>query len=503
MTKTFSALAVAAVMSSTINRQSLWTDEAFSAYLACHRSFASCWSTLLHGDSSDLQMVLYYLYLHGWCQIFGQSEIAFRTANVPFILLYAAVLVWASSRLFHSNWVWGIAALAPLAVEFASDARPYFDVIALSLTCVTCLLAYLQSPSQRERKVLPWLILVSLLLGALFHMLMLLLGPPLAVLAVVFSWQNRQTLHGRDWKRPLIVLSPLFGALMVYFVWTFGRGVAYEYAHPDFLSMGSVLFRFLGLSGYAPNRRYDIPFRPYLGAMALSTTVFLTSLAALYFHSSRSFKALCAALGAGIAQIFLLSFATRQQIEFRHLSSLLPLLMLLIMAGLAQTSKIKLSAAAALGITWLIADVRTMASPDYQREDFRSAVTTCLKLQDSERQHGNNAVIAVASDPLGAAYYGLSMEGPAPCFPLVDSCQEGLSKVNWPDKASAPYALFWSEAQIRDWLQNQTRAHSKVILLISRSRHPMMTKSAWWPLIHDKGPMKVYPQFGFLVYQLQ
>jgi len=493
--------AIAAALSATISPESLWTDEAFSAFLASHRTLASCWSALRQGDSSDLQMVLYYLYLHLWSQWFGQSEIAFRSANIPFILLFSAVAVWGSQRLFHSTWVWIMAALSPLAVVFASDTRPYFDIIAFSFTCLTCLLVWLKSPTPAERKILPWLVLLSLLLGALFHMLTLLLGLPLLVLLAVFWHADRIALRWRDWLWPLLAGTPVFLIVSAYFAWTLGRGASYDYAHPDLLSMASVLFRFAGLSGFVPNRHYDNPIRPYLAEIALSGILFLASLAALFPVWSRSvtFRALFLALAAGIGQILVLSFALHQQIEFRHLSSLLPLLLLLIMSGLTDSgTPTRVAAASVLGVVWLISDIRLLTAPEYRREDFRAAVAKALELQASDP----NAVIAVAADPLAAAYYGLSEDGPAPCFPLTDSCQQGLSNVDWPRKADAQYALFWSDAQIRDWLHLQNLNHKEAILLISRSRHPIIKNSAWWAVLQTQTRTQSLDVPGFSVYLL-
>ncbi len=509
--KLLSTLTLAALLCATISSESLWTDEAFSAFLASHRSIAGEWSTLIHGDSSDLQMVLYYLYLHTWTVLFGESEVALRSANIPFIFLYAGVLVWASHRLFRSRWVWIIAALSPLAVGFAGDTRPYFDVIAMSLACTAMLLVYLQSPTVRERTILPWLLLLSMMVGALFHMLMLLLGPPLLVVMLVFYLRKHEALQWKDWKWPLLLLSPFGLALLAYFTWTFGRGVAYDYAPPDLLSMGSVIFRFVGLSGYAPNRHYDNPFRPYLFAMALSAVVFCLAIGAQALEWFRSdtnlcFKALFYALAVGLAEMVVFSFALHQQLEFRHLSSLLPLLLLMIMAGVcppapARPDLVTLAAALALGLTWLIGNIRNFASPEYQREDFKGAVRKCLQLQEDERRKGHNPVIAVAADPLGAAYYGVSSEGPAPCFPLATSCQQGLAQVDWPRKSGAQDALFWSEPQITNWLQSQTQSHTAVILLISRSRHPIMKNSPWWQSLATHSS-SLYPQRGFSLYLL-
>jgi hypothetical protein len=172
------------------------------------------------------------------------------------------------------------------------------------------------------------------------------------------------------------------------------------------------------------------------------------------------------------------------------------------MYGLSRQTALARTAGTVLGTLWLISSIRLLTLPEYCREDFRSAVAKCLELQNSERRSGRDAVIAIAADPLAPAYYGLSGEGPAPCFPLVEACQQGLSKVDWQKKSAAFYALFWSDAQIKTMLAKQRQTRSKVILLISRSRHPMLKDCAWWPVLATQSAAQIYPQHGFFVYLL-
>jgi hypothetical protein len=336
------AIGLTLLLAATINGESLWTDEAFSAFLASHRSLSSVWSTLRDGDSSDLQMAMYYVYLFFWGKCLGVSEVALRAANLPFALLFSGSLVWASDRLYKSRWVWMVPALSPLMWPFSNDARPYFIIVSLSTVVVACLLVYLRGEIGRGKAVLPWMVLGALLAGATFHMLMLLLVVPLCLLLYI-SWRaDRQSLQWADWKAPVAALAPLALAEAAFFLWTFKRGASYEYAHPGFLSMASLLFRFAGLSGYYPNRHYDIPLRPYLPAMALSSCAFLMSLfvlaqAAIKSPLKRSFYGLACALAAGIVQVVLMSVFLQQQIEARHLASLLPLLLFLVMAGMQRS----------------------------------------------------------------------------------------------------------------------------------------------------------------------
>ena len=166
----------ALVLSVTIPHSSLWTDEAFSAWVAAHRRFADIVQCLMAGDSSDLQMGLYYVYLHFWTRLFGLGEFALRTANIPFILLLSATLMWSGRRLFASRISWIAPALLPFLWRYAGEARPYFAVTALSATAIACVLALiLLKPAGNPARLIITLLLGSILAGTAMHMLFLLL----------------------------------------------------------------------------------------------------------------------------------------------------------------------------------------------------------------------------------------------------------------------------------------------------------------------------------------
>ncbi|MDP9055010.1 MAG: hypothetical protein M3N93_12035, partial [Acidobacteriota bacterium] len=97
----------------SITSQSLWTDEGFSAWMAAHRTFFGLLHSLRTGDSSDLQMGLYYIWLFFWTRWFGHGEYALRAANIPFMPIFSAALVWTSWRVFHSRIAWVASALMP------------------------------------------------------------------------------------------------------------------------------------------------------------------------------------------------------------------------------------------------------------------------------------------------------------------------------------------------------------------------------------------------------
>jgi hypothetical protein len=498
------ALALTIVLAATIDRESLWTDEAFSAFMASHRSFGSLWSTLLGGDSSDLQMWLYYTYLFVWGKIFGLSEIAFRTANIPFGFMFSAALVWTCQRLYNSCLSWIVAGLSPLLWSFSNDARPYFVIVAFGAVCVGALSIYLETSEASEKKWLPWVVLTGLLVGAMFHMLMMLLAAPLCVMMLTFWLSKADTIRWNDWKIPLAVLTPVALAEAIFFLWTFQRGTAYEYAHPDVISMASVVFRFAGLSGYYPNRRYDISLRPYVPTMAAASLAFVLAFVALAMSSRRSphrlsFRALSLALTLGMAQVFAMGVAIKQQAEVRHTASLLPLLLFLIMAGLSVREGEKWTRTArfsfaCLAAVWLLGDLRQIFLPEYRREELRAAVRKV-----EEVSAGTNAEVAVVADPVAADYYGLAMQGEN-CFPLVGSCQTGFAKVPWATGVPAVYAGSWTAKQVSNWLADRKRSRRPRVVLISRTRHPMYKNSPWWGELQYLQYSNLYLFHGFYVF---
>jgi hypothetical protein len=489
-----------------IHTSSVWTDEAFSAYLACHRTLSSLASTLMAGDSSDLQMAMYYVYLHCWTILFGFTEFALRAANSPFIIVFAFVWVWTSLRIFRERWLWIGPACLPFLWSYAGEARPYFALMTFGAICFASLLAYLEQPDEKEQKYLPWLVLAALFLGTAFDMLMLLCVAPLMAIVLIYLRQRSDSIRLAHWKPALWAFAVPFAALLTYVAWTFRRGTAYDYEKPGLLSMGSLIYRFLGLSGYGPNRHFDIPFRPYLLSIGAAAFVLLIAFAGMLIVAFRSQKRLrlVSLVGAVIVaalQALALSVLLQQQVDVRHLAALVPLLLLLPLAAVSEPSgkrnaSIALFSTLLLGAVWLIADCRMRLLPEYQNEDFRSAVNKSVALYRTSK-----AAIAMVADPAGAAYYGLDLQGDPPCFPLKDSCSAGFAKVPWEHKAPAVFASGWSTPQIVFWLNKQAAAGLPAIVIISRGRHPAAKGSPWWPVLLSKAAV-CYPVHGFFVYYI-
>ena len=432
------SLCYSALLICAITGRSLWTDEAFSAYIASQPSLGSVTSILSSGNTFDLLTPLHYIYLHFWAVLFGTTEYALRSANVPFIILFALALVGTSLRVFKSRWVWAVAGLIPFSWSHAGEARSYFVLLALSTVCFACLLAYGNSPTEREMRWIPWIVLASVFLGLAFNVLMLLAVAPLACLMCVLSILRPGSIAYLHWRRPLLAFAIPFALYSAFVTKALTTHAGSEYAEPSALSVLSVLYRFVGLGGFGPNRRYDIPFGPYLPGMMIGAILTIAVVLGIAFLASRLkwrvlFTGISLALGLSLLQVIVLSFVLKQQADERHLAALAPLLAMLVMAALSGSndragSKVSGRLAGLIAIVWLSSDLRLLFMPEYrsQGQDFRSVIARSIALHNRD-----GSEIALVADPAAGAYYGLDLTGDSPCFPLGNDCSRSLSGLAW------------------------------------------------------------------------
>jgi len=477
------AVSLAAALSLSISGSSLWTDEAFSAWMASHESFRSLSQTLLTGGSSDLQMALYYIYLFLWAKLFGAGEIALRAANIPFILLFSFALVWSSWRIFRSRVAWLAAGMLPFVWRYASEARPYMALLAFGAVGLASVLAFTTAESTAGAKRYPWICLSCIFLGSLFDMLFLLLVAPMALILALAHRSRRLDPRWSYWARPLAVFALPFGALALYFLFTFYQGVVdYNYPSPGVRQMASVAFEIAGLSGFGPNRKLSLDFRAYavpiaLGSLAIGSGAFCAAYSALRTRRDHTVAVLAAAACLCAVEAVALALAIGKQEDARHLAAMVPVFLSLLMA-LARGPAPRASVAALilLGGAWFAADLRAAFLPEYQKEDYRDAVHAALALH---QQIGGE--IVVAGDPVAAAYYGLDVRGRAPCYPIQADCGAAFQSVHWSRKTSASNAGHWAPDYIRQWLAAQRARGIPVEILVPLDR--ARRNSGWWPVL--------------------
>ncbi len=480
-TPIFWALLYALVLTLSIQSSSLWADEAFSAWLASHETLRGLGWSLFHGDSSDLQMGLYYLYLFLWVRLFGAGEYALRAANIPFIFVFSVSLIWTSWTIFRSRIGWIGPALLPFIWHYASEARPYMAILALGAGALAALLGFVRTAGPDGKKF-PWISLSCVLAGSCFHMLFLLVVPPMALIGFLAWRRSRTEEHWRYWRLPCQVFALPFCVMAGFFVFTFVRGTAYDYPPPGLRQMASVFYELSGLSGFGPNRKFSLDFRPYLIPLALGAGCLASGAFFAYVSGRKSWKenpllpALAAAACLALLEAVALSAALKKQIDVRHLAAIVPVILFLLIAATARRSAPAIAALILLGAGWMAADVRLAILPVYQKEDYRDAVATALSIQKR-----TGAVIALAADPVGAAYYGLNVQGTAPCFPIRQDCSQAFANVPWPREAPALEAEQWPRPRIDAWLADQKAKEKPVLVFAQRDRAHLL--SAWRPVL--------------------
>ncbi|MFH0749983.1 MAG: hypothetical protein V1917_03685 [Candidatus Gottesmanbacteria bacterium] len=102
--------------------QSFWRDEAFSVLFA---SRPLLW--ILQNSSFDPP--IYYILLHFWMKIFGQSEIAVRSLSFVGFSLAVIIVIHLSEQLFSKKWIqWFVPILFffnPMLLYYAFETRAY------------------------------------------------------------------------------------------------------------------------------------------------------------------------------------------------------------------------------------------------------------------------------------------------------------------------------------------------------------------------------------------
>lgn len=116
--------------------QSLWRDEAFSYVLSKHSIFE-----IVRLTSQDFNPPLYYLLLHFWMDIFGNSEVAMRSLSFIFYILTVFTIYKFAGRVFNNKVALIsilIALFNPMLLYFSFEARMYSLLAFVSVGSMYC-----------------------------------------------------------------------------------------------------------------------------------------------------------------------------------------------------------------------------------------------------------------------------------------------------------------------------------------------------------------------------
>ena len=136
-----------------LDAQSFWNDEGNSARIA-ERTL----DLIVEGAAGDIHPPGYYLLLHYWRALFGQSEFALRSLSAFCGVLTVAFTYVLGRRLLGTATGLGgafLAALSPLAVYYSQEARMYALLGLLSAASTYLLSRILARNSHPPSPILP------------------------------------------------------------------------------------------------------------------------------------------------------------------------------------------------------------------------------------------------------------------------------------------------------------------------------------------------------------
>jgi len=325
--------------------------------------------------SPDLHPPQYFLVMHFWIQVAGQSEFALRFPSVVAATLALPLLYALACRLLGKEaglWAALLGAVSPFYLWYAQEARMYTWVVVLSLASVYTLLPLLKGrPRLRTYAVYA---AVTLALLYIHYSGFLLLGFEVIVFGVYHVRPHLRHLRRRPWI-VLIVLGALAVALvpLIPYAWRIlqMRGIfALEY-RPLHLILAEAWSSFsLGLRN---------PVIQPLWQTAPFLIVFAVGLVALFLSRRREAGGVCLGyLLLPILLLYALSLVKPNYMNPRHLMVVSPAWELVMAYGLA-TLRRRLWPGLLVALVCVLAlrgwaDYEIFTSHDMWKDDIRGAV---------------------------------------------------------------------------------------------------------------------------------
>jgi hypothetical protein len=438
-----------AVLALAITRQSLWIDEAWTAWFAAQTSTGSLLRDLMWARGSDSQMPGYVLYMHAWVTLFGRTEIMLRFSNLPFAVVLLSSLSWISTVLLKRPFAWLIIAVSPFLWFYMNEARPYMMLMAGSGVVAAAVLAYSMEPCEYPR-VAPWVAMASFTATLACYMLAGFIGATVLLL-LFFSIRQWWPRLVSDWRGPVLVFLPFIAAITSYYAWTVVRGAGGARGIAGLRNVAFVIYEFCGFDGLGPPRN-ELRASGGSGLFAYGPTLVLgfaalgSVLALITIAPRRKIdRDFAASVAIGFAIAVLACRMAHFRFLGRHFAAFYPFALIALLMNTDTLSKrgrrwIVAGAFALLAGMWAVSDARLLL-PSYGKEDYRSAAGFAI-----ERARSDDGAILWAADWAAAYYYGLKLDQPA------DGNLPGKSAtpppVDWPVSERALFASNWTSAEV-------------------------------------------------------
>jgi mannosyltransferase len=409
---------VAGVVLRFVQRSPLWLDEALSVNIA-RLPLGDLFEALRH----DGHPPFYYVLLHGWMEVFGESDFAVRVLSGIFAVA-SLPLAWIAGRRLAgragARWALLILALSPYAIRYATEARMYSLLMLLVLGGYLLLSDALIDP--RPWRLAALALISGLLLLSHYWSFYLLAATGLVLLA-------------RWWCRPLqraktgrVILAVAAGGLF-FLPWL--PGFLYQAANTGtpwgepFRPTAIVATTLTDLSGgELIESQLAVVMLAVFVLVALFTARSGGNEMALDLRTVPTVRGELAVVLLVVALGSVVSYATNATYQSRYAAVLVPLVLLAVAVGIARIPGI---AGILAGGAYLAVSVAGIGWVNYYQRTQADAVG------DAVARHAEPGdVVVYCPDQLGPAYSRQMPDG------LVELTYPALSspeRVDWVDYA--------------------------------------------------------------------
>ncbi len=328
-----------------VSDESLWIDEAHTAYKATQPDWSSFHHALMEDGGSDTNMPVYMAFMWLWDKVVGSHpEWLFRASNVVWYAVFQlGMLAALRSRLRLALGSALAVAFSPFVWYYMNEARPY----VMQLAGAGLVTAFFVRRSMASGAGTWWTVTFGVgLLVLCGSSLLGVLWAGSAIGLLGWQWWRREFVVRRGDLMAIGGTLALLAVLGSYYV----RVMLLEDARPTdgetgLLNVAFSFYELLGIAGLGP-WRYAIreggfaAFQPFLLSVALSGVLLggllLTAVLGFWRENRRAFWPLAIAWCAPIVALFILGSLTHARVLGRHLAPALPVLMLLLGFALAR-----------------------------------------------------------------------------------------------------------------------------------------------------------------------
>lgn len=413
------ALFIAVLFSaSSITDQSFWIDEAVGGVYARKDSVPRIFHEMAVSPGAELQIPFYIIWEWSWGQLFGTSEVALRTANIPWVIILFCCPLIFFRRFPAFAWIClPVLALNPVLWSSTDEAKAYSMFLSAAGILFGCLLR--QSGDRKMMWCMPlwWqcIFIFSLVLLSGTH----LLGVPWMAAGVIASLALaplQRPEHRLQTASIVLTAGLALGALGLFYLWTLILGAGPTSAATGVgLNLAFSTYELFGFLGVGPDKLavrqagvsvllFYLPQILLYGVpVALVTGIGLVRL----WGKITKRQTVALLLLTGIPTLFVIGLGTFADFRFlaRHL---IPWTLLLVgLWAVAITYLFREGRLYTVGLalcflaTQAWSSAETRLSPRFAKDDYRGAAAMAKSALLEEK------VVWWAANNHAANYYGL------------------------------------------------------------------------------------------------